>query len=205
MNDLDEVSFENHSEVSDVDELSDGSDELSEVDDEELFSDIIKEGGAKKPNVEQVEVINQDVEELDDGEDEDEEEEDEGYLKKFDKELRTNYLVDFHPEALSYNNLEIQTLSEVIRDPETDIIIDEFHKTIPFLTKYEKTRILGLRAKQIDNGSKPFINPTKFNLIDGYVIAQRELESKRLPFIIRRPLPNGGSEFWKLKDLQMIH
>ena len=27
---------------------------------------------------------------------------------------------------------------------------------------------------------------------------------EKLPFIIRRPLPNGGSEFWKLKDLELI-
>jgi len=207
MNDLDENSFETNSELSDVDQLSGESDEGSEVSDvdeeDELFS-VIKEGGAKKTGVEQVEVPAQDVEELDDETDEDDEDADEEYLKKFDKELRNNYLVDLHPEALSYNNLEIQTLSEVVRDSD-NVIIDEFHKTIPFLTKYEKTRILGLRAKQIDNGSKPFIDAARYNLIDGYVIAQKELDAKRLPFIIRRPLPNGGSEFWKLKDLQIIN
>jgi DNA-directed RNA polymerase I, II, and III subunit RPABC2 len=205
MNDLDEASLENHSELSDIDQLTDGSDELSEVDDEELFSDIIKEGGAKKPNVLDSLLIQDETENLSIGDDDDEEEEDEEYLKKFDKDLRKNYLVDFHPEVITYNNLEIQTMSEVIRDPVTKIIIDDFHKTLPFLTKYEKTRILGLRAKQIDNGAKPFINYKRFNLIDGYVIAQKELERKKLPFIVRRPLPNGGSEFWKLKDLQMIH
>lgn len=205
MTDLDENSFDTHSELSDVDQLSEGSDEVSEASevDYDDFSDIIKEGGAKK-SVEQIELAAQDVEELDDGGEDDDEDEDEEYLKKFDKELRKNYLVDFHPEALSYNNLEIQTLSEVIRDSD-NIIVDEFHKTIPFLTKYEKTRILGLRAKQIDNGAKPFIDAARYNLIDGYVIAQKELETKRLPFIIRRPLPNGGSEFWKLSDLQIIH
>ena len=62
-----------------------------------------------------------------------------------------------------------------------------------------------MRAKQIDNGAKPFIDAAKRKLIDGYVIAQKELELKRLPFIIRRPLPNGGSEFWKLADLQIIN
>jgi DNA-directed RNA polymerase subunit K/omega len=40
--------------------------------------------------------------------------------------------------------------------------------------------------------------------MDGYVIAQKELEDKKIPFIIRRPLPNGGSEFWRLNDLQII-
>lgn len=211
MSNLDEESFEQHSEVSGVDGISGDSEELSEIDEEEIISNITKADGFDKSGIEikYKEVSNTDIpSEINLAEDDSDNDDDEGgeeYLKKFDKDLRKNYLVDFHPEALSYNNIEIQTLSEVVRDVKTNIIIDEFHKTIPFLTKYEKTRILGIRAKQIDSGSKPFIKNISSSIIDGYVIAQKELELKRLPFIIRRPLPNGGSEFWKLKDLQMIH
>lgn len=211
MSNLDEESFEQKSEV---DENSGVSDELSDVDDEELLSEFNNENKLKKKSLEDIDY--EDVSnfnkpsiaeelELDLDDDDDDEEEEEGYLKKFDKELRKNYLVDFHPEILSHNNIEIQTLSEVIRDPKSGIIIDDLHKTIPFMTKYEKTRILGIRAKQIDSGSKPFIRNSNPTLIDGYAIAQKELENKLIPFIIRRPLPNGGSEFWKIKDLQMIH
>jgi DNA-directed RNA polymerase I, II, and III subunit RPABC2 len=211
MSNLDEESFEQKSEV---DENSGVSDELSDVDDEVLLSEFNNENKLKKKSLEDIDY--EDVSnfnkpsiaeelELDLDDDDDDEEEEEGYLKKFDKELRKNYLVDFHPEILSHNNIEIQTLSEVIRDPKSGIIIDDLHKTIPFMTKYEKTRILGIRAKQIDSGSKPFIRNSNPTLIDGYAIAQKELENKLIPFIIRRPLPNGGSEFWKIKDLQMIH
>lgn len=142
---------------------------------------------------------------VDSDEDDDEDDDNEDYLKKFDKELRKNYIAESHPEVLTYNYSEIQALSKVIRDPKTGVIIDEFHKTIPILTKYEKTRILGQRAKQINSGAKPYVqvNP-KFEM-DGYTIAIKELEQKRLPFIIRRPLPNGASEFWKLEDLQIIN
>lgn len=214
MSNLDEESFEQKSELSEVDENSGVSDELSDVDDEELLSEFNNENKLKKKSLEDIDY--EDVSnfnkpsiaeelELDLDDDDEEEEEEEGYLKKFDKELRKNYLVDFHPEILSHNNIEIQTLSEVIRDPKSGIIIDDLHKTIPFMTKYEKTRILGIRAKQIDSGSKPFIRNSNPTLIDGYAIAQKELENKLIPFIIRRPLPNGGSEFWKIKDLQMIH
>ena len=215
MSNLDEESFEQKSELSEVDETSGVSDELSDVDDEELLSEFNKENKLKNLSFEEG-IDYKDVSnikkptlaeelELDLDDDDEEEEEEEGYLKKFDKELRKNYLVDFHPEILSHNNIEIQTLSEVIRDPKSGIIIDDLHKTIPFMTKYEKTRILGIRAKQIDSGSKPFIRNSNPTLIDGYAIAQKELENKLIPFIIRRPLPNGGSEFWKIKDLQMIH
>ena len=77
------------------------------------------------------------------------------------------------------------------------------HKTIPYLTKYEKARILGQRAKQINSGASVFVKvPEK--VIDGYLIAELELQEKRIPFIIRRPLPNGGSEYWSIKDLENI-
>jgi hypothetical protein len=36
------------------------------------------------------------------------------------------------------------------------------------------------------------------------LIALAELERKAIPFIIKRPLPNGGCEYWKLKDLEVL-
>ena len=41
-------------------------------------------------------------------------------------------------------------------------------------------------------------------MIDGYLIALKELEQKKIPFIIQRPLPNGGCEYWRLTDLEII-
>jgi len=79
-------------------------------------------------------------------EDEDEDENEENYLQKFDNEINKNYIVDFHPECLNHNSDEVSKLSRVIRD-ENNIIIDPLHRTIPYLTKYEKARVLGQRAK----------------------------------------------------------
>ena len=31
-----------------------------------------------------------------------------------------------------------------------------------------------------------------------------ELQQKRIPFIIRRPLSNGSCEYWNVKDLENI-
>ena len=89
-----------------------------------------------------------------------------------------------------------------MRDAE-GMIIDPLHKTLPFLTKYEKARILGERAKQIDAGAKPLVE-IDADVIDGYLIALAELEQKKIPFIIKRPLMNGGCEYWKLKDLEFL-
>ena len=31
-----------------------------------------------------------------------------------------------------------------------------------------------------------------------------ELKEKKIPFIIRRPLPDNTFEYWKLQDLELI-
>ena len=135
---------------------------------------------------------------------EDDEDEDNGeqYLQKFDNSINENYILNFHPESVLQNYDEILTMTKVTRNTD-GIIIDQLHRTIPYLTKYEKARILGQRAKQINSGAYPFVKVPE-TVIDGYIIAEMELKEKRIPFIIRRPLPNGGSEYWKIQDLEDI-
>jgi DNA-directed RNA polymerase I, II, and III subunit RPABC2 len=137
-------------------------------------------------------------------EDEDEEDDNINYLQKFNNEVNRNYILETHPECAIHNETEIQMLSTIVRN-EKNIIIDDLHRTLPFLTKFEKARILGQRAKQINSGSKPFIPSESYsNIIDGYKIAELELKQKLIPFIIRRPLTNGSSEYWKVSDLENI-
>jgi DNA-directed RNA polymerase I, II, and III subunit RPABC2 len=138
----------------------------------------------------------------DEYEEDDDDDDDENYLQKFDSDITKNYIQEFHPECFVHNYEEITQLTKVVRNSD-NIIIDPLHKTIPFLTKYEKSRVLGQRAKQIETGSKPFVHVPE-NVIDSYIIANLELQEKRIPFIIRRPLPNGGCEYWNLKDLENI-
>ena len=135
-------------------------------------------------------------------EDSDDDDDDENYLKKFDENIRKNIISNYHSEMNQHNNDEINTLCTVVRNKH-GIIIDPFHKTLPFLTKYEKTRILGERASQLNLGGKPYVD-VEPSVIDGYLIALKELEEKKIPYIIRRPLPNGGCEYWKLKDLEIL-
>ena len=135
-------------------------------------------------------------------EDDDDDDDGEVYLNKFDKDIQKNYIMNFHPECVTHNYDEIELLTIVARDS-SNVIIDGLHKTLPYLTKYERTRVLGQRAKQINAGATPFVKVPE-NVIDGYLIAELELKQKRIPFIIRRPLPNGGSEYWNVKELDNI-
>jgi DNA-directed RNA polymerase subunit K/omega len=140
---------------------------------------------------------------LDQEEEEEEDDEyDEHYLQKFDSEVTKNYVNEFHPECFMHNYEEISKLSIVVRNSD-NVVIDPLHKTIPYLTKYEKARILGQRAKQLEAGAKPFIKVPE-NIVECNIIAELELREKKIPFIIKRPIPGGGSEYWKIIDLENI-
>lgn len=80
---------------------------------------------------------------------------------------------------------------------------DEHHKTYPFLTKYERTRIIGQRANELSLGARAYIQVPE-HVTDVREIARMELEQKRLPYIIKRPLPNGQYEYWRLADLMIL-
>ena len=127
---------------------------------------------------------------------------DEDYLQKFNQSMRDDLILNFHPESKSHNYEEIKQLAKVTRN-KNGIVVDELHKTIPLLTKYEKTRILGQRAKQIETGAIPLVQVPP-NIIDSYLIAKLELAQNTIPFIIRRPLPNGGMEYWYVTDLENL-
>jgi DNA-directed RNA polymerase subunit K/omega len=139
---------------------------------------------------------------LNENDDEDEEEEDENYLQKINKTTRENIIAEHHPELIGISEEEVETLCQIVRNTD-GVIIDPFHRTLPFITKYEKARILGERAKQLNAGATSFIEIDP-SIIDGYLIALKEFEQKKIPFIVQRPLPGGGCEFWRLADLEII-
>ena len=73
--------------------------------------------------------------------------------------------------------------------------------TKPFLNKFEKTKIISERAQQLANGSVSFLSiADDYNNV--YEITNQELKQKKIPFIIRRPVPNGY-EYWKLEDFKL--
>ena len=179
----------------DNDEIENDEDE---VDEEEL--NLGKIGGAGKDSS-MVGNINDDGDD-DDGDGDDGDDEDDDYLQKFNKNMRDNLIDNFHPESKSHNYEEIKQLAKVTRN-KNGIIVDVLHRTLPILTKYEKTRVLGQRAKQIESGGATLVQ-VPANVIDSYLIAKLELAQNKIPFIIRRPLPSGGMEYWYVSDLENL-
>lgn len=77
------------------------------------------------------------------------------------------------------------------------------NSTRNILTKYEKVKIVGLRAEQLQRGAMPNVefDAATFNPI---LIATKELQDRKLPFMICRTLANGEKEYWRLDDMVII-
>jgi len=130
------------------------------------------------------------------------ESDDEEDLQKIEEEQVLTYINRYHSECLVSNSEEVEALSKIIKI--NNVIIDPNHKTNPILSKYEKTKILGQRTKQLNSGCLPYISVPS-NIIDNYLIAQMELKEKKIPVILRRPISSSHSEYWKLEDLEQIY
>ncbi len=93
--------------------------------------------------------------------------------------------------------IKFQTYKNVIQN-----IQRTTKKTIPFLTKFERARILGVRVQQIAYGAKPNVSSKGMNSIQE--IVEEELKQRKIPFIIRRTLPNGMFEDWRMEEFELV-
>lgn len=71
--------------------------------------------------------------------------------------------------------------------------------TTPYMTKYERARILGTRALQISMNA-PVLVPLDGES-DPLEIAMKELSQRKIPLIVRRYLPDGSYEDWSVSEL----
>lgn len=79
--------------------------------------------------------------------------------------------------------------------------------TREFYTKYEFTALLATRAQQIAEGAKPLVSLDGLKTSDPmfvWNVARREIEQRKLPFVIRRQLPSGQAEFWSTQELEIM-
>jgi DNA-directed RNA polymerase I, II, and III subunit RPABC2 len=110
-------------------------------------------------------------------------------------------LLTHHPECILDYAETIAAKLPLIASPPLDK--DPNHRSVPFLTQYERTKIIGLRANQLSQGARPYIIVPE-HVTSVSEIARMELAERRLPFIIRRPMPDGSHEYWRLSDLLIL-
>jgi len=73
------------------------------------------------------------------------------------------------------------------------------------MTKYEFNLIISQRTVQLSQGHPPFVQVDK-NIksnMDLRKIALEELKQGKIPFIIKRPLPNDKYKFVRIRDLDL--
>ena len=93
-------------------------------------------------------------------------------------------------------------MSKIVQDY-NDIIASynpRNNTTKNILSKYEKTKIIGMRMEQLARNAEPYVSiePGRFNPLE---IAEKELMERKLPFMVCRKLPNGKMEYWRLCDM----
>ena len=104
------------------------------------------------------------------------------------------------------DDLEINNNDDVPAEPvETEEKEDQesnaktSRKTSKYMTKYERARILGTRALQISMNAPVMVELE--GETDPLEIAMKELRERKIPFTIRRYLPDGSYEDWGVDEL----
>lgn len=79
--------------------------------------------------------------------------------------------------------------------------------TLPWMTKYEFDQVIGLRTMHLSKGAPPLVSLPENFRIEGNMelrkVAIDELQQKKLPYTIKRPLPNGRAEYWPVSRLAL--
>lgn len=191
----DDIESEEDEYISDTDTDSDNDGEKSEQHAEENMDEVDNDDALD--NGAEVE----DEDEKDDKEDDDDEvaskgDGDEDCMYQFTK----NKNIDADDIVTEEDNFDDE--EDIIANKNASIVPPDQRTTKPFLFKYERVRLLGDRARQLSLGAKPML--TGVTTIDPKELARLELKHGVIPLLIKRPLPNGMSEVWKVSELKIL-
>jgi DNA-directed RNA polymerases I, II, and III subunit RPABC2 len=82
------------------------------------------------------------------------------------------------------------------------------YRSLPFMTKYEFNQLVSLRTLHLAKGAPPLVElPENFTAktnMELRTIALRELKEKKMPYIVKRPMPNGKTEYWRVDELDLV-
>lgn len=90
-------------------------------------------------------------------------------------------------------------LVNAVKTVKSKKIAQEKRTTTPYMTKYERARVLGTRALQISMGAPVLVDVESET--DPLQIALKELREKKIPLVVRRYLPDGYYEDWTCEEL----
>ncbi|KAI0380931.1 RNA polymerase Rpb6 [Hypomontagnella monticulosa] len=104
-----------------------------------------------------------------------------------------NIIISGDPSAAAN---QTKSTTKSIKDKK---IPNEERSTTPYMTKYERARVLGTRALQISMNAPVLVDLEGES--DPLQIAIKELREKKIPLIVRRYLPDGYYEDWSCEEL----
>ena len=100
-----------------------------------------------------------------------------------------------------------QNISDIILDEQTKDYTQVYDSydiknniTSNKMTKYEYTKVLGMRAQQITMGSNPLITITS-DMKSAIEVAEEELRQRKTPYIVARKINSNKTDFWKIEDM----
>ena len=118
-----------------------------------------------------------------------------------DYESETEEIINDEPESqIDEDGNNIITDNALYNITASEDIELNTKKSSRYITKYEKTKLIGIRAQQLASGANPYVEVPK-HITDVEKIAELEYELKRIPLIIQRNMPNNTTEYWKLDEL----
>jgi DNA-directed RNA polymerase subunit K/omega len=171
--DTEDVNSDDEDEFNYEDDEGDENDEEEGIEDEDS-GEGVDEGDGVDEGVEEEATGEEDDEEDDEDNDED------------DEDSNINIIEE-------NNDTDVETMA---------IRVDDDERITPaILTKYELSRVLGIRTKQLAEGAKPLISDSHGK--SPIRIAIDELLLKKMPFKIKRSMPYPKYEIWKMEELEV--
>ncbi|KAF2786677.1 RNA polymerase Rpb6 [Melanomma pulvis-pyrius CBS 109.77] len=117
-------------------------------------------------------------------------------LATLDQTQEDGVVVSGDPSAAAAAKSEQKNTVKSLKDKK---VPNDKRTTTPYMTKYEKARVLGTRALQI-SGNAPVLIDVE-GMTDPLAIAAKELREKKIPLVVRRYLPDGWYEDWTCEEL----
>ena len=81
------------------------------------------------------------------------------------------------------------------------------YRSLPIMTKYEFDQVIGLRTMHLSRGAPPLVEvDADFRVSSNMelrAIAIRELKEGKLPYMVKRPMPSGKTEYWRVSKLNL--